>query len=115
MDHELELETLRDSGVDDADIAQVAKAQEQNRIQQASPDIQPANFLTLQLFNLCSRYWIRAGMEGKPVGLDPLMVEHRASKLRWYQQLDGEAMEWLWDGLDVMANTCLQVWRENNN
>ena len=51
-------------------------------------------------------------MEGQKVGLDPVMVEARASKIVWYQELDAHTKEWVWRGLDVMANMCIKTWHD---
>jgi hypothetical protein len=74
------------------------------------PDIQPANFLIVELFFNVAKFFDRVGMEATPICLDPLKVETRAAKNRWYKQLDEQSMETLWHGLDVMENECLSAW-----
>ncbi|WP_102798972.1 hypothetical protein [Bowmanella denitrificans] len=109
-----ERQALAAMGATQADIDAVIAAGQDYRQHDAQPSVQPANLLIVSLFMQVNKYWYRAGMEGRPTYLDPVAVEQRASKLRWYQGLTDEMREWVWDGLDAMANTALDVWREQN-
>jgi len=106
--------TLESMGVSSDDIAQAIKVQFplSDEDQDKFPEIQPANVIIVQLFFLVAKYWERIGMEAIAVCLDPIKVESRASKLRWYKQLDDDALELIWDGLDVMETACLQAWHK---
>jgi len=106
-------QTLENIGANAAEINQAVTAQyPQQQDKEQVPDIQPANYLIVELFFSVAKYFDRVGMEATPVCLDPLKVEARASKLRWYKQLDEASMETLWHGLDVMESECLSAWHE---
>ena len=100
-------------GLSQPEIDEALAAQSSN--DQDDIEIQPGNWLTVALFFTVCRYWVRAGMEGRPVHLDPLRVEARANKLVWYKSLDDESMERLWAGLEVMELACLSAWREKKD
>lgn len=75
--------------------------------------IQPANYLIVNAFFAVCKYWDRAGMEAIRVSLDPIKVNMRLSKFTWYKTLSDSGMEKLWEGLDVMEQECLSVWRRS--
>lgn len=79
------------------------------------PDIQPANWLTVNLFCRVYKYWVRVGMDATPMHLDATAVELRASKMPWYKKLDDQAIEKLWEGLDIMESECLTVFKEQRD
>lgn len=107
-------QTLKNIGASAEEISQAVAVQypqhEQNN--EYIPDIQPANYLIVELFFTVAKYFNRVGMEATPVCLDPLKVEARASKIAWYKQLDETSMETLWHGLDVIESECLIAWHE---
>jgi len=106
--------TLESMGVSSEDIAKAITAQYPSsaKAQDELPEIQPANTIIVQLFFIVAKYWERIGMEATPICLDPIKVEARASKLRWYRGLDDKTLELVWEGLDVMETACLQAWHE---
>jgi len=112
MSEQEERQALENMGIDDAQISQVIEEQTAVKQPGTMPDIQPANLLIVSLFFSVFRYWCRAGMEAQPIYLDPVAIETRASKLVWYQGLEAEEKQRVWDGLEVMENTCLKVWAE---
>jgi len=106
-------QTLKNIGASAAEISQAVTAQyPQQQDNEQIPDIQPANYLIVELFFSVAKYFERVGMEATPVCLDPLKVETRASKIAWYKKLDEKSMETLWYGLDVMESECLQAWSQ---
>jgi len=111
-------ETFRGMQVSEEEIKEVLAAQEangSNAVESASkmPEVQPGNLAIVELFFAVGKYWERAGMEATRLCLDPLKVEARASKLRWYKSLDDEAIELIWQGLDIMESACLTTWSEH--
>ena len=110
------IETLRENKVDESEIQEIIAAQQgmNQRAEDANglPEIQPANVLTVELFLRVYKYWHRVGMDATPMHLDPSWVETRAKKLAWYKKLSDNALERLWEGLDIMENECLAVFRE---
>ncbi|WP_085299250.1 hypothetical protein [Cognaticolwellia mytili] len=105
------IETLRHMKVDESEIKEIiAQQQRDNEQHDEALEIQPGNALIVHLFFIVAKYWERVGMEATPLYLDPVKVEARASKLAWYKQLDDEALELLWNGLDIMEMACSKVW-----
>jgi hypothetical protein len=112
MDDDELLATFAQNGVSPEQLAIIRQTQKSQQKLNAVPEVQPANLLIVTLFHTVAQYWIMAGMEGQRIALDPVMVETRASKILWYQELDKRSMELVWQGLDVMARTCATVWKE---
>lgn len=78
------------------------------------PEIQPANQITVQVFFACATQWVYAGMAGVRTGLNYQAVDVRASKLPEYRQLTPDEQNLVWEGLQRMEATALNVWRSED-
>lgn len=108
-------ETLRENGVDEAEVTAILAVEMENQKHIPSsdaPEIQPGNALIVKLFFAVARYWEYAGMDCQRVYLNPVYVEARAKKFSWYHALEPQLIEKLWWGLDVMEQVALKTWRE---
>lgn len=79
-----------------------------------TPDIQPGNLMTVQVFFAVSTQWVHAGMSGVRVGLNYPAVEARCRVMPDYQALELDEQNLIWSGLQRMEKAALEVWRSKD-